>query len=143
MIQEAKNLYRLRRYSENKVAFIKLQQEWKTVGVIPKDKFFKISREFKKLGNNYFERLNEEVRYNLGGGHNGSGSGEGALEVKRRIYDRSRVVYELPADDAYSLVKLLQDEWKDSGFVPKKLDPEMFNDFYKNCEIRLRVQTLQ
>jgi hypothetical protein len=127
---QAKDLFYERKYDENKKAFIKIQQEWKVVGIIPKDKFFRINRDFRKLGNKYFERLNEEVKYM----RERSPSERSGLEVKKRIYERSKVVYDLSSDEAFQLVKLIQDEWKESGFVPKKMAPAMFNDFYKNCE---------
>ncbi len=128
--EKARELFYKRRYAEHKTEFIQLQQKWKTVGEIPKDKFFKLSRDFKKLGNKYFEKLNEEVKY----ARSRPRHEHDVLKVKRAICERSRAVYELPPEDAFQLVKLLQDEWKDSGFIPKKIDPGMFNDFYKNCE---------
>lgn len=127
---QARDLFYKRRYSEYKNDFIALQQEWKTVGDLPKEKYFKLSRDFKKLGNKYFERLNEEVKFK----RQRPREEQDVLKVKRAIFERSKAVYELPSEDAFALVKLLQDEWKESGFVPKKMDPGMFNDFYRNCE---------
>ncbi len=82
------------------------------------------------MGNKYFEKLNEEVKY----ARSRPRHEHDILKIKRAICERSQAVYDLPAEDAFHLVKLLQDEWKESGFVPKKIDPQMFNDFYKNCE---------
>lgn len=130
LLEEGRRLFYLRKYKDNKTTFIKLQQEWKTVGSVPRDKFFKISRDFQKLGNNFFDKLNEEVKYM----NQRSTTELSGLEIKRAIYERSKAVYDLPSEEGFALVKLLQDEWKESGFVPKKMDPSMFNDFYKNCE---------
>lgn len=130
LLEEGKRLFYLRKYADNKNAFMKLQQEWKRVGSVPRDKFFKISRDFQKLGNNFFDKLNEEVRYMK----ERSTSELSGLEIKKAINERSRAVYDLPSEEGFALVKLLQDEWKESGFVPKKMDPSMFNEFYKNCE---------
>jgi hypothetical protein len=130
LLEEGKRLFYLRKYSENKNAFMKVQQEWKRVGSVPRDKFFKISRDFQKLGNSFFDKLNEEVKYMK----ERTTTELSGLEIKRAINERSRAVYELPSDEGFSLVKMLQDEWKDSGFVPKKMDPSMFNEFYSNCE---------
>ena len=109
---------------------MKLQQEWKRVGSVPRDKFFKISKDFQKLGNSFFDKLNEEVKYM----QERSTTELSGLEIKKAINTRSRAVYELPSEDGFTLIRLLQDEWKESGFVPKKMDPSMFNEFYKNCE---------
>ena len=130
LLEEGKRLFYLRRYSENKNSFMKLQQEWKRVGSVPRDKFFKISKDFQKLGNSFFDKLNEEVKYMS----ERSTSELSGLEIKRAINERSRAVYELSSEESFALVKMLQDEWKDSGFVPKKMDPPIFNEFYMNCE---------
>ena len=130
LLEEGKRLFYLRKYAENKNAFMKLQQEWKRVGSVPRDKFFKISRDFQKLGNSFFDKLNEEVKYMK----ERSTTELSGLEIKKGINERSRAVYDLPSEEGFALVKLLQDEWKESGFVPKKMDPSMFNEFYKNCE---------
>ena len=130
LLEEGKRLFYLRKYVENKNTFMKLQQDWKRVGVVPREKFFKVNKNFQKLGNNFFDKLNEEIKY-----MNERTSTElSGLETKRVINKRSRAVYELPTDDGFRLVKMLQEEWKESGFVPKKMDSSIFNEFYLNCE---------
>jgi hypothetical protein len=130
LLEEGRELFYLRKYADNKSAFMKLQQEWKRVGSVPRDKFFKLNKNFQKLGNNFFDKLNEEVTYMK----ERSSAEISGLEVKRAIGVRSKAVFELPIDEGFELVKILQEEWKDSGFVPKKMDPLMFDEFYKNCE---------
>jgi Arc/MetJ-type ribon-helix-helix transcriptional regulator len=130
LLEEGKRLFYLRKYVENKNSFMKLQQEWKRVGSVPRDKFFKISKDFQKLGNSFFDKLNEEANYMK----ERSTTELSGLEIKRAINVRSRAVFELPSEEGFQLVKILQHEWKESGFVPKKMDASIFNEFYKNCE---------
>ncbi len=130
LIEEGRKLFYLRKYDANKKNFINIQREWKAVGSVPKDKFFKLNRDFQKLGNSYFDKLNEEVTYLS----ERSEEEFEELKLKQDINERSKAIYDLDANDGFVLIKALQDEWKATGFVPKKMDPMVFNEFYMNCE---------
>ena len=44
LLEEGRELFYLRKYADNKSASMKLQQEWKRVGSVPRDKFFKLNK---------------------------------------------------------------------------------------------------
>jgi len=91
----------------------KIQNEWKTIGQVPRKDSDKIWKQFKSACNTYFENLKKER----------SGDTKEAIEAlnNKTAFLKTLKDREIPSDqkDALQFVKTLTSEWNALGLVPR------------------------
>lgn len=92
---------------------LELQKEWKLIGAVPRKNFDVIWKRFRTACDNFFER--KATHFNsLDSKH------EGNLNLKKQIIESLKSFYIEKHDDAFEVLKSIQKEWTEIGFVPMK-----------------------
>lgn len=116
-------------------AFRMLQQlhdEWANIGPVARDlredlwnRFKKASTIINKKHQAYFEQLHEKEEENLQ-------QKQGIIEQLKTI-DLTTLTTAKLWDTATETVKQLQEQWKQIGFAPKKVNQEIYNEYLALC----------
>ncbi|QNK78887.1 DUF349 domain-containing protein [Winogradskyella sp. PAMC22761] len=91
----------------------KIQDEWKTIGHVPRRDSDKIWKQFKKACNHYFDKMHTERKAK-------DQHLFDAFDKKVKLLDQLKTLE--PTEDPKADIKVLQDkitEWKEIGYVPQ------------------------
>lgn len=107
---------------------VRLQAEWKKIGMVPRKMSDSIWERFSSACNKFFDQRKKE----LNARHNEQNSN---LETKRGIIAR---LNEIPIDidrrEGLRQVKALQAEWNEIGHVPYRLKEEIYKEYRTVCD---------
>ncbi len=102
---------------------IALQNEWKTIGTVPKKLGDKLWNDFLTACNHFFEARKAA--------HAGTRSEEVAnLEKKRNVIDQLKAIAEKAADNIQEKVQQLVEEYNHIGHVPYKEKDKVYKEFH-------------
>lgn len=89
----------------------KIQEDWKQIGNVPKKNADKIWKDFRKVCNEYFDRLHKNIKTN-------QSKETEALEKKKEFLDKVKE-YQLSSDKAKEIEKLQEfvNQWNELGKV--------------------------
>lgn len=101
----------------------KLREDFKTIGYIPAkeskatwQEFRDIGREFMRLKNVFYKEQKKEYNQNIDG--------------KKALIEKSKAIVESETwESRVQEMKDLQKEWRGVGFVPRKLDNKLWDEF--------------
>jgi len=101
----------------------KLREDFKTIGYVPAkeskatwQEFRDIGREFMRLKNVFYKEQKKEYNQNIDG--------------KKALIEKSKAIVESEAwESRVQEMKDLQKEWRGVGFVPRKLDNKLWDEF--------------
>ena len=117
--------------------FKNIQEEWKTVGHVPRKYSEKLWKDFRETCNYYFDRFHKHVRSEK------SEEMENFLKKKERLHDLKEQFKEIKEDVEYTIddIKVIIEEWKTLGYVPenKHYVNVKFNKFIDSLYDKLNV----
>ena len=101
----------------------KLREDFKTIGYVPAkeskatwQEFRDIGREFMRLKNVFYKEQKKEYKQNIDG--------------KKALIEKSKAIVESETwESRVQEMKDLQKEWRGVGFVPRKLDNKLWDEF--------------
>ncbi|MDA9157440.1 DUF349 domain-containing protein, partial [Flavobacteriaceae bacterium] len=101
----------------------KLREDFKTIGYVPAkeskatwQEFRDIGREFMRLKNVFYKEQKKEYNQNIDG--------------KKALIEKSKAIVESETwESRVQEMKDLQKEWRGVGFVPRKLDNKLWDEF--------------
>lgn len=107
---------------------VKLQEEWRTIGSVPRKQSDEVWARFQTVCNYFFDERKKQQKERRAQENE-------ALEKKRAIIAELK---ELPLDgdrrEVIGRVKELQAEWNEAGFVPFKLKDQIFKEYREVCD---------
>lgn len=105
-----------------------IQESWKAIGMVPKDKFIEISERFKAAMNAFYEQHKECIKQE-------DSSREANYEKKVALCVEAESINESSDWNTTSgKMKQLQEAWKAIGPVPKNKSDEIWNRFRAACD---------
>ena len=132
LIAEAKELLAANTFANNGEAFKELQKKWKDVGFVSPKLLNDLWAAFKETGDAFFKALKaEHKKQNPKGGQQRSGAG---LKRKKELLEQAKTLYDIDLSEASALAKELQKEWKNSGFVKREEQQELYEEFMLACD---------
>ncbi len=107
---------------------VKLQNEWKTIGSVPRKQSDALWERFTTACNYFFDKRKEQSKERR--------KEENAnMEAKKAII---KALSELPKDgdrrEVIGRVKELQEEWSKIGFVPFKMKDKLYAEYREQCD---------
>ena len=105
------------------IKYNKLREDFKTIGYVPAkeskatwQEFRDIGREFMRLKNVFYKEQKKEYNQNIDG--------------KKALIEKSKAIVESETwESRVQEMKDLQKEWRGVGFVPRKLDNKLWDEF--------------
>ncbi len=117
--------------------FKQIQEEWKTIGHVPRKYSEKLWKEFRETCNYYFDRFHKHVRSEK------SEEMENFLKKKEYLQKVKEQFREIDEDAKYTIddIKKIIEEWKTLGYVPenKHYVNVKFNKFIDSLYDKLKV----
>lgn len=131
ILQSAKALLEPEDFKKAKNQLLDLQKEWKNLGVVHSKRGEELWREFREVCDEFFNRLanhysqkEEEEQKNL--------------VVKQQLCEKAEQYAENNLEDPEAIVKQLQEEWEQAGFVPFEYKDQVRERFNKALEAILK-----
>ncbi len=124
MVEQAQALMTSTDWKATSEKLVKLQKEWKTVGMVPKKVGDQLWANFVEACNKFFEARNAATA--------GAKSEEQQnLSRKKEIIGKLKELLENAADNAQATVQQLTDEYSKIGHVPFKEKDKLFKEYHK------------
>ena len=126
MVEQAKALMDSTDWKATSDKLIKLQKEWKTIGMVPKKVGDQLWAEFIGACNTFFDARNAATA-------DSRNEEQQNLSQKRGIVDQLRQLLDAKegADDAQSKIQQLTDQYAKIGHVPFRDKDKLFRDYHK------------
>jgi hypothetical protein len=105
---------------------ITLQKEWKKIGPVPSNKKDDLWNNFQNICHQFFENLDHQKKGN---------QEKKELLCKKMDDIVTNLNEETHFKDMAQSVKILQQEWKTTGPIPREIDETLWKKFRKNCDI--------
>ena len=132
LIEELKELALEEDLLSSKKRIIEIQKEWKLLPKIPKDEYVPLFNEYKKLNDDYFEKLNSKV--------NADRDAKRAVEHEKGLKERTQLIEDaknlLAEIDNHQIkdLKELQGKWKTAARVNREKSDELWAEFSVTCD---------
>ncbi len=124
MVEQAQTLMTSTDWKATSEKLVKLQKEWKAVGMVPKKVGDQLWANFVEACNKFFEARNAATA--------GAKSEEQQnLSRKKEIIGKLKELLENAADNAQATVQQLTDEYSKIGHVPFKEKDKLFKEYHK------------
>ena len=105
-----------------------IQENWKTIGMVPKENFADLNKRFKEAVNSFYAQHKENVKRE-------DDSREANYEKKVALCIEAEAIKDSTDWNATSTkLKQLQDAWKSTGPVPKSKSDEIWTRFRTACD---------
>lgn len=124
MVEQAKALMDSTDWKATSDKFIKLQKEWKTIGMVPKKVGDQLWAEFVAACNKFFEARNAATA----GTRNEE---QQNLDRKKEIIAKLKELLDSTADNVQATLQQLIDEYGKIGHVPFKEKDKLFKEYHK------------
>ena len=124
MVEQAQALMNSTDWKSTSEKLVKLQKDWKTVGVVPKKVGDQLWANFVEACNKFFEARNAATA----GAKNEE---QQNLSRKKEIIGKLKELLENAADNAQATVQQLTDEYNKIGHVPFKEKDKLFKEYHK------------
>ena len=124
MVEQAKALMDSTDWKATSDKLIKLQKEWKTIGMVQKRLGDQLWKEFLDACNKFFEARNAANA----GTHNEEREN---LAKKKDVIEKLKAVLEAAADDAQQQVQKLVEEYNAIGHVPYKEKDKVYDEYHE------------
>ena len=124
MVEQAQALMNSTDWKSTSEKLVKLQKDWKTVGVVPKKVGDQLWANFVEACNKFFEARNAATA----GAKNEE---QQNLSRKKEIIGKLKELLENAADNAQATVQQLTDEYSKIGHVPFKEKDKLFKEYHK------------
>lgn len=124
MVEQAKALMDSTDWKATSDKLIKLQKEWKTIGMVPKKVGDQLWAEFVAACNKFFEARNAATA----GTRNEE---QQNLDRKKEIIARLKELLDSTADNVQATLQQLIDEYGKIGHVPFKEKDKLFKEYHK------------
>lgn len=124
MVEQAKALMDSTDWKATSDKLIKLQKEWKTIGMVPKKVGDQLWAEFVAACNKFFEARNTATA----GTRNEE---QQNLDRKKEIIAKLKELLDSTADNVQATLQQLIDEYGKIGHVPFKEKDKLFKEYYK------------
>lgn len=124
MVEQAKALMDSTDWKATSDKLIKLQKEWKTIGMVPKKVGDQLWAEFVAACNNFFEARNAATA----GTRNEE---QQNLDRKKEIIAKLKELLDSTADNVQATLQQLIDEYGKIGHVPFKEKDKLFKEYHK------------
>jgi len=119
---------RIKEWNKKTKEILQLQKKWEAVGSVPKENAKEINKQFWSLFKDFFRNKNLFFKKL-------EGERDENLKKKEELVKRAEEVKDSEdLEETASILKGLQQEWKDIGPVPEKKRQEIFNQFKKACD---------
>ncbi len=128
LVIEAENLKDSTDWNKTSDLLIELQEKWRNIGAVPKDKKDEIWNRFRTACNHFFERKRENLK-------NKKEQEIENLNKKNEIIEKIKNLE--PSENAGKSLKALQElqkEWSEIGFVPFKEKDAVYTAYQKALE---------
>ncbi|MEH0158071.1 DUF349 domain-containing protein [Limibacter armeniacum] len=96
-----------------------IQKEWRDVGKVPRNKFMKISGDFKRETTKFFNSLKQNTRFTP------PARRKSGVEVKKELLETAEIYLSNGAPYNIANIKQLQNSWKSLGKQPSQEDKEL------------------
>lgn len=124
MVEQAQALMNSTDWKSTSEKLVKLQKDWKTVGVVPKKVGDQLWANFVEACNKFFEARNAATA----GAKNEE---QQNLSRKKEIIGKLKELLENAADNAQATVQQLTEEYNKIGHVPFKEKDKLFKEYHK------------
>lgn len=124
MVEQAKALMDSTDWKATSDKLIKLQKEWKTIGMVPKKVGDQLWAEFVAACNKFFEARNAATA----GTRNEE---QQNLDRKKEIIAKLKELLDSTADNVQATLQQLIDEYGKIGYVPFKEKDKLFKEYHK------------
>ena len=124
MVEQAKALMDSTDWKATSDKLIKLQKEWKTIGMVPKKVGDQLWAEFVAACNKFFEARNAATA----GTRNEE---QQNLDRKKEIIAKLKELLDSTADNVQATLQQLIDEYGKIGHVPSKEKDKLFKEYHK------------
>lgn len=124
MVEQAKALMDSTDWKANSDKLIKLQKEWKTIGMVPKKVGDQLWADFVAACNKFFEARNAATA----GTRNEE---QQNLDRKKEIIAKLKELLDSTADNVQATLQQLIDEYGKIGHVPFKEKDKLFKEYHK------------
>ena len=109
-------------------AMQEIQESWKSIGMVPKEKLSALVERFKAATNAFFAQYKESIKQE-------DQNREANLEKKLKLCEEAEALKESTDWNATSnKLKQLQEAWKATGPVPKSKSEEIWTRFRSACD---------
>ena len=131
MVEQAKALMDSTDWKATSDKLIKLQKEWKTIGMVPKKVGDQLWAEFVAACNKFFEARNAATA----GTRNEE---QQNLDRKKEIIAKLKELLDSTADNVQATLQQLIDEYGKIGHVPFKEKDKLFKEYHKVVDARYK-----
>ena len=112
-----------------------LQDKWKTIGFVPKEKINEIFEKYKKACDDFYDKRRDFLKSE-------EDKREHNYDLKSALCEKvDQVVEKINSEEGFSWeglsseIKKLQKNWKEIGPVPKAKSNEIWNEFRGKCDL--------
>lgn len=127
LVEKAEELMNSTEWRKTSDALVKLQQEWKQIGTVPRRYSEGLWKRFIGACDHFFEEKQKATA--------GERSEQAAnLEQKKSIIEQLKALAEGGVEDVVQKLKDLQKQWNEVGHVPFRDKDKVYNEYRQICD---------